>query len=168
MSDPDRIQVLDILLDTTADGPGFRTAIYCAGCDHQCPGCHNPESWSFQGGKAYTVHDLTKVILSRQFADVTFTGGDPFYQASAFAKLARQIKSQSNKSIWCYTGFLFEELVKRRGAFDLLGSIDILVDGPFQIKLLDLDLPFRGSRNQRIIDVPKSLSTRKVQELTDL
>ncbi len=164
MNSTSEIRVLDILLDTTVDGPGFRTSIYCAGCAHHCSECHNPQSWSFSGGRLYTVNQLLQVILDQRYADVTFSGGDPFYQAQGFAELARKVKMQSQKTIWCYTGFLYEDLLRLPSAKDLLTYIDVLVDGPFVQRLYDPDLPFRGSSNQRIIDVPRSLQADQVLE----
>ena len=150
------INVLKVLHDTTVDGPGFRTSIYCAGCRHQCPGCHNPQSWAFGVGKDRTTDDLLQEILADPFADVTFTGGDPLFQAHDFAELAKRIKKESKKNIWCYTGFLYEELLHDTAAQELLKYIDVLVDGRFVQSLRDEDLLFRGSTNQRLIDVPRS------------
>lgn len=155
------INILNILHDTTVDGPGFRTSIYCAGCRHACKGCHNPQSWDFNGGHAMEVDELLQEVLSDPFADVTFSGGDPLYQAEGFAELARRIKSESKKTIWCYTGFLFEELLHNTEAMELLAYTDVLVDGPFMQDLRDEELLFRGSRNQRIIDVQPSLRLKE-------
>lgn len=155
------INILNILHDTTVDGPGFRTSIYCAGCRHACKGCHNPQSWDFNGGHAMEVDELLQEVLSDPFADVTFSGGDPLYQAKGFAELARRIKSESKKTIWCYTGFLFEELLHNTEAMELLAYTDVLVDGPFMQDLRDEELLFRGSRNQRIIDVQPSLRLKE-------
>lgn len=155
------IRVLDILEDTMVDGPGFRTSIYCAGCSHQCPGCHNPQSWAFDGGHEMTTQQLLKIIMDDPFANVTFSGGDPMYQAAGFAELARAIHEHTNKDIWCFTGFTFESLIQEDQR-ELLEQIDVLVDGPFIERLKDLDLLFRGSSNQRIIDVPASLYQGKV------
>lgn len=152
------IRVLDIIEDTTVDGPGFRTSIYCAGCQHHCPGCHNPQSWDMEGGRDVEVEDILKTILDDPFADVTFSGGDPMYQAEAFAELAQQIKAKSQKTIWCYTGFTFEQLVLNDKMRSLLEQIDVLVDGRFVQELRDEDLLYRGSSNQRLIDVPKSIA----------
>ena len=152
------IRVLDILEETTVDGPGFRTSIYCAGCLHQCPGCHNPQSWDMKGGKPVSVEELLAKVLGDRFADVTFTGGDPFYQAEAFGQLAILIKQQSKKTIWAYTGFHFENLLTQPASRQLLEHIDVLVDGPFVQSLRDEDLLFRGSSNQRLIDVPRSMA----------
>lgn len=151
------INVLKILHDTTVDGPGFRTSIYCAGCRHQCPGCHNPQSWAFGSGREMSIDELMEEIVSDPFAHVTFTGGDPFYQAQAFTTLARRIKCETEKTIWCYTGFLFEHLLVNPEYKALLQQIDVLVDGPFIESLRDEDALFCGSTNQRLINVPQSL-----------
>lgn len=157
------LSILAILEDTTVDGPGFRTSIYAAGCSHACPGCHNPESWDVRNGKEMSVEEILARVMADEFANVTFTGGDPLFQAVGFAALARAIKQQSNKTIWCYTGFLFEHLLKHPTYTDLLHSIDVLVDGPFIQALRDEDLLFRGSSNQRLIDVPASLQAGEVR-----
>lgn len=150
------LRVLDIVEDTMVDGPGFRTAIYCAGCRHACPGCHNPQSWQFDQGREMTVDELMRIILADPYANVTFSGGDPMYQAAAFAELARAIHQQTNKDIWCYTGFTFESLIQHDQR-ELLAEVDVLVDGPYVERLRDEELLFRGSSNQRIIDVQASL-----------
>ena len=149
-----KIRVLDIAYETMADGPGLRTSIYCAGCAPRCPGCHNPQSWDFLGGKEMTVQELLDIVKEDEFADVTFSGGDPLYQVEAFTELARRIKEETGKNIWCYTGFTIEEIVKEADPHRvaLLKSIDVLVDGPFVEALKDPDLKFRGSSNQRILD----------------
>ncbi len=113
-------------------------------------------------GEPRSVEDLARQILADPFADVTFTGGDPLYQAEAFAQLAQLVKQQSKKTIWCYTGFLFEELLADAQYLPLLQNIDVLVDGPFIMAQRNEDLRFRGSSNQRIIDVPASLARGSV------
>ncbi|OYP45941.1 anaerobic ribonucleoside-triphosphate reductase activating protein [Prevotella sp. P4-119] len=158
------IQVLDIIEDTMVDGPGFRTSIYCAGCHHECPGCHNPQSWNPGGGHPMTTDEVMKIIVADPYANVTFSGGDPLYQAEGFTELARAIRSQTQKTIWCYTGFTFEAIVKIPRYRQLLDEIDVLVDGPFVKSLRDEDLLFRGSSNQRLIDVPASLAKGEVVE----
>ena len=151
------IRVLDIIEDTMVDVTGLRTSIYCAGCAHHCPGCHNPQSWDFGGGRMMSTDEIMDVIKADPFADVTFSGGDPMYQADGFAELAEAIKRETDKTIWCYTGFTFEELLADVTKHKLLNMIDVLVDGPFIQSLRNPDLPFRGSSNQRIIDVQKSM-----------
>lgn len=145
------INVLKVLHDTTVDGPGLRTSIYCAGCRHECPQCHNPQSWAFGSGTDTTTEELLEEILADPFADVTFTGGDPFYQAEAFVELARLIKSRSEKTIWCYTGFTLEQLLRDVSSRELLCNIDVLVDGPFIASKRSEEALFRGSTNQRIL-----------------
>ena len=155
------IRVLDIVEDTMVAGPGFRTSIYCAGCRHQCPGCHNPQSWAFDQGREMSVRELMRVIIADPYTrGVTFSGGDPMYQAAAFAELARQIHRRTQKDIWCYTGFTFESLIQQDQR-ELLAEVDVLVDGPFVQSLHDPDLLFRGSSNQRLIDVQASLYSGK-------
>ena len=156
------IRVLDVIEDTMVDGPGFRTSIYCAGCRHQCAGCHNPQSWDFEGGHTMTTDEIMSVIEADPFANVTFSGGDPMYQPEGFAELAKAIKSRTDKDIWCYTGFTYEALVSNPRQKALLEKIDVLVDGPFVKSQRDETLHFRGSRNQRLIDVPASLREGKV------
>ena len=155
------IRVLKIIEDTTVDGPGFRTSIYCAGCAHECKGCHNPQSWDFNGGEEMTTEEIMKIIEADPYADVTFSGGDPMYQAAEFANLAREIHRRTNKDIWCFTGFTFESLI-HPDQRELLEELDVLVDGPFVQNLRDPDLLFRGSSNQRLIDVQSSLYEGKV------
>ena len=142
------------------DGPGFRTSIYCAGCRHHCEGCHNPQSWDFSGGQAMTTDEIMRIIEADPYANVTFSGGDPMYQAAGFAELAQTIHQRTQKDIWCYTGFTFESLIQDDQR-ELLSHIDVLVDGPFIRALHDPDLLFRGSSNQRLIDVPASLYSGK-------
>ncbi len=108
------------------------------------------------------MESLVGQLLADPFADVTFTGGDPLYQAEAFGELARQIKQNSRKTIWCYTGFLFEQLLDKAECQLLLQHIDVLVDGPFVAAQRNEDLRFRGSSNQRLIDVPASLEQGKI------
>ena len=150
-----KIRILDILEETMADGPGFRTSIYCAGCAHHCPGCHNPQSWDFMGGREVTVEELLEVVKADEFSNVTFSGGDPLYQVEAFTELARRIKEETGKNIWCYTGFRYEEILADSRLSQILPYIDTLVDGPFVSELRDPELHFRGSSNQRIIHLTK-------------
>lgn len=156
------ISLLEIVEDTTVDGPGFRTTVYCAGCPNRCPGCHNSQSWDIANGRETNVEDILEVILADPFADVTFSGGDPMFQPVGFAALAKAIKERSGKNIWCYTGYLFEDLLKNTQQRALLEYIDVLVDGRFVEVLKDDDLRFRGSSNQRLIDVAKSLKAGHV------
>ena len=146
-----KIRILNILEQTMADGPGFRTAIYCAGCAHRCPGCHNPQSWDFGAGYDVTVDELLDIIKADEMSDVSFSGGDPFYQVEAFTELARRIKTETDKTIWCWTGFTLEEIQADPRLAQMLPWLDVLVDGPFILERRDTSLLFRGSPNQRII-----------------
>ena len=151
------ISILEIVEDTTVDGPGFRTSVYSSGCPHHCPGCHNPQSWNIDSGHPVEIEEILKVILDDPFADVTFTGGDPMFQPHGFTELAKAIKLHSTKNIWCYTGYRFEELLQNPAQKALLEQIDVLVDGRFIEALKNGELRFRGSSNQRIINVQASL-----------
>ncbi|MBJ2183474.1 MAG: anaerobic ribonucleoside-triphosphate reductase activating protein [Muribaculaceae bacterium] len=151
------IRVAGIVDGTSVDGPGLRTSIYTAGCAHACPGCHNEQTWPFDSGEDYTVQQLLERIDKNDF-NVTLSGGDPMYQAKALLPLAKAIKERG-LTIWCYTGFLYEQLLEMPDAAELLKYIDVLVDGPYVDAQRDPDLRFRGSSNQRLIDVAASLAT---------
>lgn len=158
------LRVIDISEGTSVDGPGLRTSIYFAGCEHHCEGCHNPQSWDPKAGRDATIEELMEIIDFNDF-NVTFSGGDPLFQAEEVTELARRIKLDLNKNIWCYTGFLWENIVDDQRYRPLLETIDVLVDSPFLLSLRDIELRFRGSSNQRIIDVKKSLKSGTVEIL---
>ena len=143
------LRVVDIVDGTSVDGAGLRTSIYFAGCDHRCPGCHNPSTWDFRAGYDMTVDQLMRRIIDNDF-NVTFSGGDPLYQLQPLTTLARAVKA-AGKTIWCYTGFIYEDLLADSRYDEILSLIDVLVDGAFILALRDTDLRFRGSSNQRII-----------------
>lgn len=134
-----------------ADGPGLRTSIYCAGCSHHCKGCHNPQSWDIANGKWMSIDEIMEVIKADTISNVSFSGGDPFFQVEAFTELARRIKTETSKTIWCWTGFTIEQISADAHLAMLLPYIDTLVDGPFILEQRDTTLLFRGSPNQRII-----------------
>lgn len=167
MDDSAQIRILDIIDGTVVDGPGFRLSIYCAGCGHRCKGCHNPQSWDMCGGRSVTVAQLLEMVKASPW-NVTFSGGDPFYQAAGFAYLARRIKEETSRTIWCYTGFTLEELVHENDThrMELLRSVDVLVDGPFVEELQDEQLRFRGSSNQRILEVGEIAATLDIKMKT--
>ncbi|MDE6696818.1 MAG: anaerobic ribonucleoside-triphosphate reductase activating protein [Muribaculaceae bacterium] len=144
-----KFRVLDIIRGTTVDGPGFRTAIYFAGCRHLCPGCHNPQSWDFNAGTDMTLEELLNIIEEEDF-DVTLSGGDPLYHPEEIAILAKAIHESGHK-VWLYTGFTIEEIQASAKLSLPLPYLDAIVDGPFIESLREPDLPFRGSSNQRII-----------------
>lgn len=147
-----RYHVIDIVRGTTVDGPGFRTAIYLAGCDHNCPGCHNPQSHNPDAGKLMTLGEIMKVVKEEDF-DVTLTGGDPLYRPWETALLAKTIR-QSGYGVWLYTGYTIEQIETSSRLKSVLPFVDAVVDGPFVESMRDTDLRFRGSSNQRIIFIP--------------
>lgn len=149
------LRVIDIVSGTSVDGPGLRTSVYFAGCNHHCPGCHNPQSWDFDGGEAMSVLRIKEIIDDCDF-NVTFSGGDPLMQpVDEMVELARLLKADG-RTIWCYTGYSYEYLASRPEYEELLTCIDVLVDGPFVESLRDISLRFRGSSNQRLVDVARS------------
>ena len=156
-----------IVSDSIVDGPGIRTTIFSQGCPHQCPGCHNPETWAFGCGTQVPVETIVDIVRSNPLCrGVTFSGGEPFAQAAGFAKLAGLLKEKGYE-VASYSGYTFEELLE--GTEDqkqLLASIDILIDGPFLQAQKSLEIAFRGSRNQRILDVKKSRATGCAVETT--
>jgi len=157
-----KLSILNVVHDTTVDGPGFRTAIYSAGCQHGCMGCHNPQSWNIANGTLYSIDYLLDKIKEAEFANVTFTGGDPLMQSEGFSELAYRIKTETNKNIWCYTGFLYESILKSDKLSKILPFIDVLVDGRYIESLRNESLLFRGSSNQRLINVQKSIQQGEI------
>lgn len=154
----DTLRVVNISEGTSVDGPGLRTSIYFAGCRHACEGCHNPQTWDFRAGRDMSIDEVLQVIDYNDF-NVTFTGGDPLYSAQALVPLAQRIRQQLHKNIWCYTGFLWEDICDDPLYRPLLEQIDVIVDGPFILAQRDTSLLFRGSANQRLIDVKASLAS---------
>lgn len=146
------MKIMNIIQDSIVDGEGLRTVVFLAGCPHRCFGCHNPASWNMSNGTEMTVDQVAEIVLSNPLNNVTLSGGEPFMQADELLQLAQKIK-EMGKNIWCYTGYTFEEVQ----SYPVLNYIDTLVDGKFVMDLKDLDLWYKGSSNQRIIDVPQSL-----------
>ena len=154
-----------IVSDSIVDGPGIRTTVFSQGCPHHCPGCHNPETWSFSTGTQIPVEAVVDIVRQNPLCrGVTFSGGEPFSQAAGFHKLAKLLK-ENGYEVASYSGFTFEELLD--GTDDqkkLLKQIDILIDGRFVLAEKSLEIAFRGSRNQRILDVQKSLAEGRAVE----
>lgn len=149
--------------DSIVDGPGIRFTTFCQGCPHHCPGCQNPETWPFEGGFEVTPEEVVEHVKRNPLTrGVTFSGGEPFAQAAAHAELARQLKA-AGYEVASYTGYTFEQLLEEQdpAKLDLLQQLDILVDGPFRQEELSLELRFRGSANQRILNVPQSFAQGK-------
>ena len=156
-----------IVSDSIVDGPGIRTTIFSQGCPHHCPGCHNPETWAFGCGTQIPVEAVVEIVQSNPLCrGVTFSGGEPFAQAAAFAKLAALLKEKGYE-VASYSGYTFEELLNgSEEQKKLLQSIDVLIDGRFVLAQKSLEIAFRGSRNQRILDVKKSLAEGRAVETT--
>jgi anaerobic ribonucleoside-triphosphate reductase activating protein len=155
------MKVMNIIHDSIVDGEGFRSVVFFAGCPHRCQGCHNPESWKMENGKDMNKDQIVVDMISNELTHVTLSGGEPFMQATEVAELAGELKSKG-KNIWCYTGYTFETLLKDPQHYRLLTQIDIIVDGKFELDKKDLSLLYKGSSNQRIIDVQKSLQEGRI------
>jgi len=155
-----------IQTDSIVDGAGIRSVIWFQGCGHACYGCHNPETWDFKAGTERSVASIKKEIKALEYQDgVTFSGGDPLYQIDGLCELVKCVK-ECGMNVWVYTGFTWDEvmeLAKENPKYlETLQYVDILVDGRFVLDLKSFDVEFRGSSNQRIIDVAKSLESGKV------
>ena len=144
------LRVIRIIPGTTVDGPGMRTSIYFAGCEHHCPHCHNPESWDMNAGEDMSLANIIEEIAENKF-NVTFSGGDPLYQNIENLTILVKEIHKLNKTIWLYTGFTIEEIKDNEKYKELLKEIDVIVDGPFMIDKKNIDILFRGSTNQRIL-----------------
>ncbi|MDR1821336.1 MAG: anaerobic ribonucleoside-triphosphate reductase activating protein [Oscillospiraceae bacterium] len=165
------IQIAGIVQDSIVDGPGFRCAVFTQGCRHACPACHNPQSWDENGGTRRDAGDVLREILENPLTDgVTLTGGEPFLQAAACAELAAGAR-EAGLNVWTYSGFTWDELLALAetdgAAARLLDMTDVLVDGRFSEAEKSLGIKFRGSRNQRLIDVKQSRDSGAVVTLPD-
>jgi anaerobic ribonucleoside-triphosphate reductase activating protein len=153
----DNLRISGTVNDSIVDGPGLRYVIFTQGCPHHCPGCHNPETLDFSGGKLISTQTLYENICSNPLlSGVTFSGGEPFVQAAQLFTLAKEIK-KAGLELAIYSGYTLEELLQDEAKHRLLSYADVLIDGRFVLAERSLTLPFRGSVNQRIIDVPASL-----------
>lgn len=155
-----------VQLESYADGKGIRMVIWNQGCLMHCPGCHNPETHDTNGGQEYEIDDIKKIIFNNKntHQGITLSGGDPFLQVDANMELANYAHSLG-LDVWAYCGLTFEKILLDNEKKKLLEQCDILVDGAFVLKLKDKRLAFRGSSNQRIIDVQKSLQKGEVIEI---
>lgn len=160
------IRLAGVREESIVDGPGLRLVVFTQGCPHKCPGCHNPDTHNINGGYAADVQGFFQYIKrvaarNKLLKGVTFSGGEPFLQPGPLAELARQIRTLG-LNIVAYSGFTFEQLaamaIKRDDIERLLRETDILIDGLYKEDERDLGLAFRGSRNQRLIDIPATLA----------
>ena len=154
----------DITTDDMLNGDGLRTVLWVAGCEHRCNGCQNPITWDVNGGIPFDIYaetELYSYLYEDYISGVTFSGGDPLHPANitevtAFAKEIR--RRYPGKTIWLYTGFLWEEICKE----EIVRYLDVCVDGEFEVDKKELSLKWKGSSNQRVIDVPKTLHEGKI------
>ena len=154
-----KLRIAGLVNDSIVDGPGFRLAVFTQGCPHNCPGCHNPETHDFNGGSDMDTAEIILTMEDNPLLDgVTLTGGDPFCQPEACLEVARAAH-KLGLNVWAYTGYTWEALLAEANParMALLKEIDVLVDGPFLLAQRSLELKFCGSRNQRLIDVHRSL-----------
>lgn len=147
----------DIQPDSILDGSGIRTVIWFQGCLHNCKGCQNPETHDMNGGMVVEIDEIKMKLKNLKYqSGITLSGGDPFFQPEAALEIARFAKS-IGLNVWAYTGFTYEALLSDKSRLDLLKYVDVLVDGKFMIDKKSLNCKFRGSTNQRLIDVKKSM-----------
>ena len=154
------MRIASYVHDSIVDGPGLRLTVFVQGCPHRCPGCHNPQTHDFAGGRELSVEELAAELDKNPLLDgLTLSGGEPFAQAEDCAALARAARERG-LNVWCYSGWTLEELLadSRPGVRELLELADVLVDGPFLLSQRSLTLKWRGSANQRVLDLPRSLS----------
>ncbi|UZP03559.1 anaerobic ribonucleoside-triphosphate reductase activating protein [Clostridium botulinum] len=161
-----KIRLSGIAYESLVNGPGIRRVFFSQGCNHNCKACFNPDTHDFNGGEERNIDELIEdVLCNPMIKGITFSGGDPFERADEFSYMAKIFK-ENNKNIWCYTGYTFEyindNLERNKGWKDLINNIDVLVDGKFEEDKKEDGLKFRGSSNQRIIDVKESLKSNKV------
>ncbi|WP_407643126.1 anaerobic ribonucleoside-triphosphate reductase activating protein [Clostridium prolinivorans] len=164
-----KIRLAAILKESLVNGPGLRRVLFSQGCPHNCKGCFSPHTHSYTDGVLINMDDIIEDIRKNPLLKgVTFSGGEPFEQADKFAYIAKQVKKMG-LNIWCYTGYTFEYILenqhKRKGWSELLKYIDVLVDGKFEEDKKEEGLKFRGSSNQRIIDVRESIESLEVVAL---
>lgn len=153
-----QLRIAGLVNDSIVDGEGYRFTIFTQGCPHRCVGCQNPATWDAAGGQIVDTDEIAAKILANPLIEgVTFSGGEPFAQPAPLAALAQKLRPRG-LNIWAYTGYTLEQLQERRDPDTdaLLSALDVLVDGPFRLAERDLTLHFRGSRNQRVIDLAKS------------
>lgn len=161
------MNIAGINFESIVDGEGVRVVVFVSGCLHNCKGCHNPASHSFTAGRPFTEELQDEVIAYIQktpfISGITLSGGDPMYSAAEIAPFIERLRHNFNDiSVWIYSGFTFEDICKDTEMFDLLRLCDVLVDGEFVLEQRDTTLSYKGSRNQRIIDIQKSIEANQI------
>jgi anaerobic ribonucleoside-triphosphate reductase activating protein len=161
-----KLQIAGIVDDSIVDGDGCRLTVFVQGCARRCPGCQNPETQPMEGGRTIdTTAILQQMAENPILSGITFSGGEPFLQPAPLASLARAVH-QRGLDVWSYSGFTLEELTERaekdKATRALLNELDVLVDGPYEEEQRDLTLHFRGSRNQRVIDMKKTKKSGRI------
>ena len=149
------MRIAGIIKNSVVNGIGIRDVLFLQGCDHHCEGCHNPETWNRKGGKEYTIDELVKEFESSA-NDITISGGEPLLQFQELYELMERLYKEQGKRFWLYTGFHYGEIPSYM-LLMLVGMTDVIVDGRFEPDKKDLTLQFRGSSNQRLIDLYESL-----------
>ena len=158
-----QIRIAGVVQDSIVDGPGNRFTLFTQGCPHHCPGCHNPDSHAFDGGRLTDTDTLIADMRRNPLLDgLTLSGGEPFCQAEACLLMANAAH-QAGLNVWAYTGYTFEQLLEEAdpARMALLSAIDVLVDGPFLLAQKSLAIQWRGSGNQRLLDMSASLAAKK-------
>lgn len=159
------VRLAGVIYESLVNGPGIRRVYFAQGCRHNCDGCFNPETHDFNGGELMDMNELINDAISNPIINgITFSGGDPLEQAESFSYMAKEFKSKG-LNIWCYTGYTFEQILEKmkkdKDLKELISNVDVLVDGKFEMNNKNKSLKFRGSSNQRIIDVKQSLEMGK-------
>lgn len=158
------LQIAGVVKESIVDGKGLRYAVFVQGCPHHCPECHNPQTWPFEGGTSMTPEAIFEDFQKNPLLKgITFSGGEPFCQAGPLTELARLVHG-AGKDVTAYSGYTYEQLLERRDpdVDALLSETDVLIDGPFILAQKDLELLFRGSANQRLIDMKKTRASGRV------
>ncbi len=158
------LRIAGVVKESIVDGKGIRYTVFTQGCPHHCKGCHNPQTWAFEGGEITTPETLFEDFRKNPLLKgVTFSGGEPFCQPQPLAELARLVHSLG-KDVTAYSGWTYEQLVEQHdpAVDDLLAQVDVLIDGPFLLEQRNLELTFRGSENQRVIDMNKTRQQGRV------
>ena len=157
-----QIQIMNILNSSSVDGTGFRDVLFVSGCPHRCEECHNPQTWDYHAGVKATLGEVYDKLTESSITNITISGGEPFEQIEPLYELVTAIKENTDKTVWIYSGYTYENLVFDKEKLRLLELCDVLVDGKYEKDNTELNLRFRGSLNQRIIDIKKSLEKGEV------